>query len=155
MARQRIIFSGGTTLVETLVAMAVLAIAAIGALGYQYHSARHSRTAKFELTATRTAQLLLEDWKSCGGAADYDPRQLGLGFSKSHNNKFYLIEVDDLPMFVRLMHRDLDHDATAGVTLREISVVMRWRGDHSILEPDVDHPHIVLATYVRLDASGG
>lgn len=50
-----------------MVAMAVLAIATLGTLSYQYHSAKHSRIAKLEMTATRTAQLLLEDWKSSGG----------------------------------------------------------------------------------------
>ena len=57
----------GVTLIEALAAMVILAIAALGTLSYQYHSAKHSHITKLEMTATRTAQLLLEDWKSSGG----------------------------------------------------------------------------------------
>lgn len=152
-ARHR--FRDGVTLVETLVAMVVLAIAALGGLGYQYHSAKHAKIAKYEMTATRTAQLLLEDWKSCGGSASYDPAKLGVGFNRPVDKDYHTIVVDELLMFVRLLHSDIAHDASAGVTLREISVVVRWRSDFSQLEPEVHHPHIVLTTYVRLDASGG
>ena len=69
------------TLIETMVAMVVLAIAALGALGYQYHAALQVRIAHAQTTGTRTAQLLLEDWKSTGGSEDYDPIALAMGFS--------------------------------------------------------------------------
>ena len=147
--------ANGVTLIEAMVAMAILAIAALGALSYQYHSAEHSRIAKYEMIATRTGQLLLEDWKSNGGSLSYEPDSLGLGFHESDESGFYEIEVDGLPMYVRLMHRDLETDATAGVTLREITVITRWRPDFSEDDPDETHPHLVLTTYVRLDASGG
>jgi prepilin-type N-terminal cleavage/methylation domain-containing protein len=145
----------GITLIEAMVAMAILAIAALGALSYQYHCAKHARIAKLEMTATRTAQLLLEDWKSNGGSSSYDPSTLGLGFSLDSESGFYRIEVDEQPMYIRLMHRDVETDAVAGVTLREITVVARWRPDFSELEPEAMHPHLVLTTYVRLDASSG
>jgi prepilin-type N-terminal cleavage/methylation domain-containing protein len=145
----------GFTLVEIMVAMAVMAIAALGALSYQFHCAKHARIAKLELTATRTAQLLLEDWKSNGGATSYDPGSLGMGFVYDQQNDFYKIEIDDLPMYIRLMHRDVETDASAGVTLREISVIVRWRLDFSNVEPELTSPHLVLTTYVRLDAAAG
>jgi hypothetical protein len=108
-----------------------------------------------ELTATRTAQLLLEDWKSNGGSSSYDPSTLGMGFVYDEQNDFYKIEVDNLPMYIRLMQRDVETDESAGVTLREISVIVRWRLDFSELEPEATHPHLVLTTYVRLDAAAG
>jgi prepilin-type N-terminal cleavage/methylation domain-containing protein len=145
----------GVTLIEVMVAMAVLAIAALGALSYQYHSAKHSRIAKLEMTATRTAQLLLEDWKSSGGASNYDPSTLGIGITKDPESEYYKIEVDDLPMYIRLMYKDIATDTAAGVTLREISVITRWRLDFAADEPEMNHPHLVLTTYVRLDASAG
>jgi prepilin-type N-terminal cleavage/methylation domain-containing protein len=145
----------GITLIEAMVAMAVLAIAALGALSYQFHCAKHARIAKLEMTATRTAQLLLEDWKSNGGSSSYDPTTLGLGFTKDQDSGFYKIEVDGLPMYIHLMQRDVETDTVAGVTLREISVIVRWRLDFSDIEPEAMHPHLVLTTYVRLDASGG
>lgn len=145
----------GMTLIEVMVAMVILAIAAIGALGYQYHAARHGNTANMEMTATRTAQLLLEDWKSSGGDSNYDPTTLGLGFEDTGESNFYRIVIDDLPMYVRLMHQDIAHDSVAGVTLREISVITRWKRDFSNLQPTSNDPSMVLTTYVRLDASGG
>lgn len=147
--------SGGMTLIEVMVAMVVLAIAAIGALGYQYHAARHGNIAKLEMIATRTAQLLLEDWKSTGGDENYDPSTLGLGFHKTSGENLYRITVDDLPIYVELSHRDVAHDSVAAVTLRQISVITRWRRDYSSLEPKSEDPSLVLTTYVRRDASGG
>ncbi len=85
-SKQRRQVRGGLTLVEALIAMAVLAIVALGAMGYQYYAALHARIARAQIIATRTAQLLLEDWKSTGdstggGLTTYDPYKLGLGFS--------------------------------------------------------------------------
>lgn len=145
---------GGFTLVEAMVAMAVLAIASLGALSYQYHTARHAQIAKFEMTATRTAQLLLEDWKSVGGLDNYDPTDLNVGFyTDPEIDGFYRINVDGLPMYVRLRYEDIDHDDVAGVTLREISVIVRWSPDYEDGQgPQASDPHLVLTTYVRLDA---
>ena len=71
----------GVTLLEITVAIAVLAVASIGAINYQYHATRQGLVARSEITATRVAQLLLEDWKSRGGDETYDPEDLGMGFT--------------------------------------------------------------------------
>lgn len=78
--------AAGLTLVEVIVAMAILAIVALGALGYEYYAAQQVRLAHVQTIATHTAQLLLEDWKSTGGSDDYDPTILGLGFSSVNCN---------------------------------------------------------------------
>lgn len=127
------------TLIEVMVAMVVLTIAALGALGYQYHAGKHTRIAEAQTTATRTARLLLEDWKSTGGSAGYDPSTLGLGFSSTlvipdefgHGYKVgvplddrrYAVKVNDMPMLVLLASRDVAYDSAAEVTLRELSVM--------------------------------
>ena len=144
----------GVTLLEVMVAMAVLAIAALGALSYQYHAAVHTRIASAQITATRTAQLLLEDWKSTGGSTNYDPTALELGF-ELQNDSNYFINVDNLPMYINLAYQDVEHDDLAGITLREISVTTRWRKGHKQGHIAPDDPSLVLTTYVRLDASGG
>jgi len=74
-------FAAGITLTEAMVTMVSLAVAAMGGLSYEYLAARHSRIAGAQTTATRTVQLLLEDWKSTGASTEYDPSALGLGFS--------------------------------------------------------------------------
>ncbi|MFA5424160.1 MAG: prepilin-type N-terminal cleavage/methylation domain-containing protein [Phycisphaerae bacterium] len=144
-------YGQGVTLIEALVAMAILAIAALGALNYQFYSAKHAHIARLEMTATRTAQLLLEDWKSNGGSENYDPTSLGIGIVDDDESNYYRIEVDNLPMYIRLVHRDVDEDQVAGVTLREITVICRWRADFSDEAPQVSDPHLTFTTYCRLD----
>ena len=147
----------GALLIEVMVAMVVLAIAALGALSYQYHAARQARLAQAQMTATRTAQLLLEDWKSTGGSTDYDPTVLELGFENaaSEDEADYLITVDELPMYLTLSHNDVEYDSVAEITLREITVTAQWRRNCEEGPRESDDPSLVLTTYVRVDASGG
>jgi prepilin-type N-terminal cleavage/methylation domain-containing protein len=145
----------GVTLVEVAVAIAVLAVASIGAINYQYHATRQGLVARSEITATRVAQLLLEDWKSRGGDETYDPVDLGLGFTAMQAADWYRIQVDNLPMSVNLQWKDVEHDASAGVTLREIRVEFRWRVDRTAgAIRDID-PRYVMTTLVRRDQSSG
>jgi prepilin-type N-terminal cleavage/methylation domain-containing protein len=157
MAVKRPKFAPAVTLIEIMVAMVILAVAALGALAYQYHAAAHARIAKTEITATRTAQLLLEDWKSTGGSPNYDPTALNLGFStiEEEPQADYFITIDNLPMYIVLSHDNVDYDPIAEVTLREISVTVRWHRDYSSGAIEADDPALTLTTYVRIDASGG
>lgn len=164
----------GVTLIEAVVAIAVLAIAALGALSYQYHAARHSRIAKAQITATRTAQLLLEDWKSTGGANGYNPALLELGFSSptpipdefSHsevpgsalNDSVYTITVDGVAMTVMLKHHDLDNPYGITEWLRELTVIISFENYDTETASTTDSGTIapvIMATYVRLDETGG
>lgn len=139
----------GVTLVEVMTATAVMAAGTIGALSFQYHASGHSKIARSQICGTRTAQLLLEDWMSTGGSEEYDPTELGLGFSSGNGQ--YSITVDEVPMIVRLAWKDIDHDSEAEVTLRELSVEVEF-GDEDNLEKIKP---VILTTYVRTDASGG
>lgn len=153
------------TLIETMTATVVLAIAALGALSLQYHTAGHSRIAREQTTATRTAQLLLEDWKSNSAAANYNPATLGLGFSPSpvqpedidfvmeYNQMGSLLNgmlqhttIDDVPMKALLAWKAIDTDGT--MELRQLSVIIKW-DENSDITP------VVLTTYVRVDILGG
>ncbi len=142
-------FAAAVTLVEVMVAAAIMGVATIGALSYQYHAAGHSKIARAQMCGTRTAQLLLEDWMSTGGSKEYDPAALELGFSSGSGA--YAVTVDDVPMLVELNWRDVDNDAEANMTLRELSVAVEF-GTGSGLE---QIRPVVLTTYVRTDASGG
>jgi hypothetical protein len=170
-------FSSGLTLIEAVVAMVLLAIIVLGALGYQYYAALHARIARAQIVATRTAQLLLEDWKSTGGSTEYDPSMLGLGFSAklavpAHwsngegggagtplHDGVYAITVDELPMLVMLSWLDVAEDAQAQVKLRQLTVIVNF-GTQAALQAGSDVwpanlAPIILTTYVRLDESGG
>jgi hypothetical protein len=166
-------------LIEAMIAMAVLAIAALGVLSHQYHAAAHARIARAQITGTRTAQLLLEDWKSTGGSEEYDVTTLGLGFSSRlpipslwsqgrgqglgsplHNSAHPVI-VDDLPMLVVLRWQDVAHDTITEVKLRQLTVIVRFgetddKGNLTFSENYMENiPPIILTTYARVDASSG
>jgi type II secretory pathway pseudopilin PulG len=161
------------TLAETLAAMSILAIASLGMLQYQYHAINQARVANAQIIATRTGQLLLEDWKSTGGSEDYDPITLGLGFETivipqyfsqgqgqgvgvPLHNQAYIITVDNIPIQMVLRWQDVETDATAQMTLRELSVTLKFDEPENVSGSLAAYnPAIVLTGYVRIDASGG
>lgn len=161
------------TLAEVVVAMTVLSIAAVGALGYQYHANRQVRVAHAQITATRIGLLLLEDWKSTGGSTQYDPTALGLGFESTFipqyfsegqgvgvgtplRSEAYVITVDNVPLIMVLKWQDVETDAVAKVTLRQLCAVVKFDEPEGLSGSLAAYnPAIVLTTYVRLDASGG
>jgi len=184
MAVKRRKTAAAVTLIEVMAAMAILAIAALGTGGYQYYAVQQTKVANAQVTATRTAQLLLEDWKSTGGSIDYDPAILGLGFSTALSrpdnfiyssgmsvgannvlrNTVYAATINNIPMLVLLLYRDVDYDSAAEITLRELTVVIReGKADAEYLGYlDGRSPKryklirpITLTTYARLDAASG
>lgn len=166
-------FAAAVTLVEVMVATAVLVIIVTGALSYQYHAARDTQIARAHIAATRTAQLLLEDWMSTGGSKEYDPSTLGLGFSTtisipSHfsrgeggglgnpiHDALHSITVDDVPMLVMLTWRDIAQDTQAQVILRQLGVIIEFSEETQITQRLENIESVVLTTYVRVSASSG
>ena len=166
-------FASAVSLVEVLVASVVLSVATIGAMSYEFHTSRDAKIARAQIAATRTGQLLLEDWMSTGGSTDYDPSALGLGFSGAVaipsgfsdssglgsplNSAVYAITVDEMPMLAMLTRRNVDTDAATGAVLRQLGVIVEFgalEADESVGRLE-DIPPVVLTTYVRADASGG
>ncbi len=164
----------GTTLVEVAVASAILVVAALGALRYEYYAVGQGQIARAQIAATHAASLLLVDWKSTGGSAEYDPSRLGLDFSSPRavpvdfgvpeglgnvlNEAVYTLRQDDVPLTVMLKYRDVNQDAQAEATLRQLAVIVRYRGTGTGDDPDdrlVGLPPVTLVTYVRLDATNG
>lgn len=143
------------TLVEVMLSTVILGIAAMGALSFEYHAAGHAKIAHAQICGTRIARLLLEDWMSTGGAIDYDPTALDVGFSQ--DGDAYAITVDGVPMLAALAWRDVGYDATAEVTLRRLDVTITF-GENSNSAGDGKLKKVrpvILTTYVRTDASGG
>jgi len=149
--------TAGLTLIEVMIAMAFLVIIASGALSYQYYAALHARAALAQMTAIRTAQLLVEDWKSAGGSAAYNSTNLNLGFTDSDSDSAdYEITVDNLPMYINLSYNNIEHDDEAQITLRKITVRVNWRNDRRVPTGRAEEEaSMELSTYVRVDASGG
>jgi prepilin-type N-terminal cleavage/methylation domain-containing protein len=156
------------TLTEIMVAMVIICVAAVGVLDYQYNSLKQSRFAQVQLTASRTAQLLIEDWKSQGGSSTYDPTKLNMGFVSSTgtteflggqsvsgilNNAIYSITINKVPLKIVLVYSDVAEDEISQTTLRQLTAIIKWRtgeamggGGQSLCTTPV-----TLSTYVRLD----
>jgi len=166
----------GFTLIEQAVAAVVLAVAALGVLQYQYFAAGQGRIARVQMAAARAAHLLIEDWKSTAGSDEYDPSELGMGFSAgcaapsgftvpgglgaTLNDSVYGAVFCDVPALVMLKYLDVAQDTQARITLRQIAVIVRFgqvSSDPSSVPETrfAEMPPITLVTYVRLDATDG
>jgi len=143
----------GMTLVEVMLAVAIIVIASLGTLCYEYLCVHHIYFARAQLAATRTGQLLIEDWKSTGGSSDYNPEDLVMGFGATSGAVWgdYMTVIDGLPLFIGMTYSDVAKDDFAGVTLRRIDVSVRWRKDLSYGSTDNGDPEVNLTTYVRRD----
>jgi prepilin-type N-terminal cleavage/methylation domain-containing protein len=139
----------GVTLIETTVALAVVAVSTLGALSYQYHCARQIHIAHAELAATRVAQTIAEDWKASGGGDAYDPTAMNIGFAKDPIGTGYLITVDGMHFFIDLTARQVDYDNFSTIALREINCTVRWRSDFNAGAPGPSDPAVVMTTYLR------
>jgi Tfp pilus assembly protein PilV len=143
----------GMTLVEVMLAVAVIIVAALGTLCYEYLCVNHIRFARAQLAATRVGQLLIEDWKSSGGSTDYNPEDLHMGFALPLGLPAgnFVTTIDGLQLHINMSHSDVATDALAGVTLRRINVVVHWKKDFGNGAVNDDDPGVNLTTYVRRD----
>ncbi|HSV26838.1 MAG TPA: prepilin-type N-terminal cleavage/methylation domain-containing protein [Sedimentisphaerales bacterium] len=145
----------GLTVIEVLVAIAVLGIASMGAMSYQYFSNRHMRNAQVKITATQITQLLIEDWKSVGGDEHYSPLNLGLGFTVvTGSSDTYELLINDVRLRISLFWQEVMNDVASGIALRQIGVRTRWRTDLSHGSLESDFQQLDFTTYVRRDAGG-
>ena len=166
-------FRQAFTLLEAMITTMVLGIIAISSLNFQYFAAQYSKTSRGQITATRTAQLLLEDWMSTGGSEDYNPADLKLGFSPIHaspsdlgkyselgaclRDTLFTVTIDGFPMLVTLLHKDVAYDEAAEVKLRQLCVCVSFAvvSDKQAIQSNEKIKPVILTTYVRVDAGGG
>ncbi len=66
-------FRSGSTLVGSLVAVAIILIALIGTSNFRYYTALDTRRATAQTEAARIALLLCESWRGIQGDLNYDP----------------------------------------------------------------------------------
>ncbi len=64
----------GVTLIETMVAVAIMLVAVTGATFYQYYTVLDARKADLRMEAARLGLTLLEGWKGAGCATSFDPQ---------------------------------------------------------------------------------
>ena len=149
----------GFTIVEVMVAMAIVIIVALGTLSFQYNNVRQSRTSEAQITAARLGQLLLEDWKSTGGDSEYDPNDLMLdpGFVLVTTGN-YKITLDYQTFYIQLAQQlapvssGSNPDPVAGVTLQQLSVTVSWRKDYAAGAVSGSDHTLTFTTFVRRDS---
>jgi prepilin-type N-terminal cleavage/methylation domain-containing protein len=143
----------GFTLTEVALAIAVIVIAALGSLCYEYLTIDHVRIARAEMTATRVGQLLIEDWKSTGGQPDYTPEDLNMGFALPPDAEAgqFMTTIDGRHYFITMDSDQKESDDFAGTILRELDITVQWKHDFSSGTPTNKDPAVVLSTYVRPD----
>ncbi len=144
----------GFTLVEVMMSVAIIIIVALGTLSFQYYSVKDSRTSEAQTTATRLAQLLLEDWKSTGGDPLYDATTLGLGFltPTPPTALNYIITLDNQTFHLSMAQQPISTDTVAGVTLQELSVTVSWRKDYGNGAVSGSDHTLTFTTFVRRDS---
>jgi prepilin-type N-terminal cleavage/methylation domain-containing protein len=147
--------SGGFTLLELVITILILSVLSVGTIGYQYLATRMASRAKAEITVTRTARLILDNWKKTGGDENFDLSAVDPGFTPISGQDKFRITVDGLPMVVSIEWQDMETDNVALVTLRQIQTKIQWRLDHQAGEIRQQDPDYIMATYVRRDESGG
>ena len=69
-------FAAAVSLVEVVIAIAILAITVVAASGFRYHAAMDARKSDVQLTAARLASLFLYGWKGSGGYSGYSKYNL-------------------------------------------------------------------------------
>jgi len=151
-------FARGMTLIEVLMAAVVASVAATGVLSYEYQAARQTRVARAHAAAVRIGYMLLDDWKANGGNflyADGDdgvhnPVELDMGFVRISNGVYH-ITVGNIPMQVTLSREP----RYLYSRLIELKVVVQWRVDLGEGQFGPDDRRVELATYARVDQTGG
>jgi len=151
--------ASGLTLIEVMVAMAVIIVGIIGAMGFRYYSILDARKADVQIGASRLSSMLLEGWKSAAGysAADtepYDPvamfgtqlpivmqdvgPEVASGFEKHAK---YTIKANREEYFATLSYKDDGNNRTLNVATTWGS---KFRTDSSINNRQV----VKLTTYI-------
>jgi Tfp pilus assembly protein PilV len=132
----------GLTLVEVMVAAAILMVALVGAMAYRYYAALDARKADIMMTASRNAIMLLESWQGSGGSDTFDATAMsstGLviadssftlpaaptGFTALASHGKVSITTDNVVYYAVLSSQP----TVAGVTPKALNVQMGWRLD--------------------------
>jgi hypothetical protein len=148
-------YRDGISLVETMNAIAILAIAVIGITGYRYCSTLDARKADAYIASARIGQLLSDSWRGMQGSENYDPvAHLGAGLTITEGDGpeapagytvlgSYDIVMNNIAFYTTLSWKDLNSN------LRALNVVLIWaqrnQGQNDIDEADRS---FALTTYV-------
>jgi len=148
----------GLTLIETIIAVILLAVAVVGAMGFRYYSASDARKADMYNNAARFSSLMLESWKGIGGLERFDPidsfceefiiteSEIGPPVPSAFTSLGrYRIDFDRRNYYVTLSYKD----ATA-TEPRTLNVDTSWLLNHEVMSaPGLDNDIVVKSFALR------
>ena len=147
----------GLSLIEVMLSMLVLSIASLGMMSYHREAGRQTYWARAQLSATRIAQLLLEDWKANGASLAYNPQDLELDFvniNESSDNRGNILKKYQTTIDNLRLHISMIRPINIIMNPFPINVVVQWSKDGgSEIQPD--SPSVVLSTLARGDEAAG
>ena len=171
MSERRAKSKNGFTLIEILIATAIIAICAVGPLSYEYYGFRQIRRARAFETANRIGYFLLQDWKANAGSpiyqksngAVYNPQTLIIEnpvideedstFVYDGSTDLYRITIDKTLYFITL-----SRTLANGLGLISLTAKVQWNDlieTKNMLSPPDDSPSVILNCYARIDQKGG
>ena len=122
----------GLSLVDAMVALAILSVGVMAATNYRYYAALDARKATMHTTAARIGQMLCESWRGVEGAETYDPTiylgsDLGITTSAGPDKPgdftllgSYAVQLNGVDYYVTMSWKDVYSG------LRALNVVVAW-----------------------------
>ena len=122
----------GLSLVDTIIAIVVVAFVIIGSANFKYFAVRDAVRAERQIVAARTALMFCEAWRGCGGAEDFDPDvsfdgiiALSPGTVLNAPNDYTVVgsfntTLDDVAQNITLSYRDISSQ------LRALNTSVSW-----------------------------
>jgi Tfp pilus assembly protein PilV len=135
----------GLTLVEMMLAAAILMVALVGSMAYRYYATLDARKADIQMTASRNAMMILESWRGAGGSDTFNVTTLQsspslliadssftnpavpTGFTALASHGTVSIHTDNVWYYVVLSTKPV----VSGVTPKALNVQIGWRLDRT------------------------
>jgi len=155
MRKTDIQHSKGFSLVELMVAISIIMVLALTAVGYRYYSTMDVRKSEVQTNGARIALSLLESWKGLGGRLDYDPEDdIGtlMVVSASADGPAVdagLIELNSYKIFLDgvYYYATLGYKEATGTEPRVLNVSVAWLADYAEGAVSATDRTVSLATY--------
>jgi prepilin-type N-terminal cleavage/methylation domain-containing protein len=148
--------SRGLTLIEIMVAIVLIAIAVIGAMGFRYFCALDARKADVQITGARLGWMLLENWKAAGGDGTYQPEMNRTqlpewagppapdGFQVFKSYYINLANAENAHYYATLSYQDAGQD-----NARALNVNIAWMDRGQEWDGSDPHKTLGLTTYMN------
>lgn len=153
--RTKVRLRSGISLIEAMNAIAILAIAVIGASAYKFCATMDAQKAETYITSARIGHMLCESWCGLQGAENYDPAtHLGSGLAITQSDGpdappgftsigTYELLLNDVVYHINMSWKNVNTD------LRALNVVLVWpQRVHGQSEIEQADKSFELTTYI-------